>query len=183
MNAQRRVALLLSLTLAAVPLAACGGSNGAAEPDPEPAATEQPAEEQGGTEQTGIANPFVDCETAYDAAQLAGFDVNFPESVQGYSERTYQAVEGQMAQCFYSDGEQRVLVRKAVDDGSGDISGDYGEYASKTTVTVGDVEVTEKGDGDLVYVAIWAKGGYLFAIDADAGLSATEIETLVHATM
>ena len=70
MNAQRRVALLLSLTLAAVPLAACGGSNGAAEPDPEPAATEQPAEEQGGTEQTGIANP---------ATQIILFQGDFPD--------------------------------------------------------------------------------------------------------
>ena len=177
MNAQRRIALLLALALAAVPLAACGGSKEAEPAEPEPAATEQ---EQ---PQTGVANPFVDCETAYDAAQLAGFDVNFPESVQGYSERAYRAIEGQMAQCFYIEGEQRVLVRKAVDDGSGDISGDYGEYSDVATVTVGDVEVTEKGDGELVYVAIWSKGGYLFAIDADAGLSATEIESLVHATM
>ena len=70
MNARTRLTLLLSATLAIVPLAACGSSG---------SGTAGQSQEQ----QTGMANPFVDCETAADAAQLAGFDVTFPESVPG----------------------------------------------------------------------------------------------------
>ena len=176
MNARRRIALLLSLALAAVPLAACGGSQGTAEEGDDPSEAT-----------AGMPNPFVDCDSAYAASELAGFDVTFPESVPGHTMRRYQAIEGEMAQCFYFeddvDDADRVLIRKAADDGSGDISGDYNEYKKTTTVTVGDVKVTEKGDGKTVDVAIWSKDGYLFAIDAqEAGLTAAEIEALVAAT-
>ena len=80
------------------------------------------------------------------------------------------------------EGEQRVLIRKATDDGSGDISGDYTEYPSVVSVSVGDVEVTEKGDGTLVFATIWERDGYLFAIDSDAGLEPAVVEGLVAAT-
>lgn len=173
MNAQRRIALMLSMTLIALSLAACGGAK--------EAATDAPEAEAAG--QAQIANPFVDCDSAYDASQLAGFDVTFPESVPGYSERAYQAIEGQMVQCFYSEGEQRVLIRKAVDDGTGDVSGDYNEYSNVDTLQINDLSVEERGDGSLVYVAVWTKDGYAFAIDADAGLEASVIEELVAATM
>lgn len=170
-NRNQIVALSLVLALASPMIVACGGS--------------QASEQEGGgqaEQQTGVPNPFVDCSSAYEAAQLAGFEVNFPESVPGYSQRLYQAIEGQMAQCFYSEGEQSVLIRKAVDDGSGDISGDYNEYDEVSTVNVEGVEVTEKGTGGLVYCAIWGQDGYLFAIDADAGLESDVIESLVAAT-
>lgn len=169
----RWMALALAATLAMSPLVACGGS-GSGE-----AATSETEE----AETTNVANPFVDCESAYEASQLAGFEVTFPESVPGYSERSYQAIEGELVQCIYSEGESRVLVRKGLDDGSGDISGDYNEYGETSKVTVGDVEVTERGDGATVSVAIWTRGEYAFAIDADEGLELEVIEQLVAATL
>ena len=171
-NRNQIVALSLVLALASPALVACGGGQ----------AAEQEGSGQSEQQQAGVPNPFVDCTSAYEAAQLAGFEVTFPESVPGYSQRLYQAIEGQMAQCFYSEGEQRVLVRKAVDDGSGDISGDYNEYDEVSKADVEGTEVTEKGTGGLVYCAIWSKDGYLFAIDADAGLESDVIESLVAAT-
>lgn len=169
----RWMALALAATLAVGSLVACGGS-GSGE-----AATGETEE----AETTNVANPFVDCESAYEASQVAGFEVTFPESVPGYSERFYQAIEGELVQCFYSEGESRVLIRKAVDDGTGDISGDYGTYAKTSKVTVGDVEVTERGDGSTVSVAIWTRGEHAFAIDADEGLDPEVIEQLVAATL
>ena len=170
----RRVFLqLMAAVVPVVSLAACGGS-------PEENAGDEPQAEP----QANMINPFVDCESAYDAAQLAGFDVTFPESVPGYPNRLYQAIEGEMAQCFYyRDDEVRVLVRKGLDDGSGDISGDYGEDDQVKTVTVGDLKVTEKGTNDLVYATIWTVDEYAFAIDADEGLAADVVEELVAATL
>lgn len=174
MNSKIRwTALALAAILAAGSLTACGGS-GSGE-----AATNE-AEE---SETMNVSNPFVDCESAYDASQLAGFEVTFPESVPGYSERFYQAIEGELVQCFYSEGESKVLIRKAIDDGSGDISGDYNEYGETTKVTVGDVEVTVRGDGGTVSVAIWTRGEYAFAIDADEGLDSSVVEQLVAETL
>lgn len=169
----RWMAFALAATLAVSSLVACGGS-GSGE-----AATGEKEE----AETTNVANPFVDCESAYEASQIAGLEVTFPESVPGYSERFYQAIEGELVQCFYSEGESKVLIRKAVDDGSGDISGDYNEYGKTSKVSVGDVEVTERGDDGLVYVAIWTRGEYAFAIDADEGLAPEVIEQLVAETL
>ena len=171
-NRNQILALSLVLAFAAPTLVACGGSQAA-----EPEASGQ-AEQQ-----TGVANPFVDCTSASEVAQLAGFDVTFPESVPGYPERHYQAIEEQMAQCLYFfEDDKGALVRKAVDDGSGDISGDYGEYDEVSTTKIEGADVTQKGTGGLVYCAIWSRDGYLFAIDATYGLEPDVMEGLVAET-
>lgn len=168
----RLVSLSLVLALAAPALVACGNSG-----------TSESAGGKQEEQQSQIANPFVDCSSASEAAELAGFEVTFPEAVPGYSHRAYQAVEGQMVQCIYSEGDQKVLVRKAVDDGSEDISGDYNEYSQVTEAVVRGITVMEKGENDLVHVATWSLDGYLFAIDADAGLDAATVEEIVIAMM
>lgn len=168
----RRAFLGLMAAALTMPLAACGQKEETVE-----------SEQETTEATTDIANPFVDCASASEAAELAGFEVSFPESVPGYETRQYQAIEGEMAQCFYyHNNDTSVLIRKAIDDGSGDVSGDYNEYPSETGVLVGPVEVIERGDGELVHVAIWSREGYLFAIDADEGLAAGVIEELVAAT-
>ena len=45
-------------------------------------------------DQVQIPNPFVDCETMEEAGKLAGFSLTAPESIDGYSDRIIQAVEG-----------------------------------------------------------------------------------------
>ncbi|MBP3892771.1 MAG: hypothetical protein J6D34_01880 [Atopobiaceae bacterium] len=186
MNTRTRLVLMLTMALAVAPLAACGSStsesNDQSQQQPveekAPEAEEASAEAEG---QTGMANPFVDCSSASEAAQIAGFGVTFPEAVPGYSERVYQAVEGEMIQCFYRQGDVSVLIRKA--KGSDDVSGDYNEYPQVKTTTVRDAEVTEKGKDDLVYVATWTRDGFSYAIDADEGLSAEVIEGLAGSTV
>jgi len=160
------VSLMLGTLTMPVALTACGSSSD------EPAASES---------QTQIANPFVDCESASEAAQLAGFEVTFPESVPGCSERLYQAVEGEMVQCIYSSGDTEVLIRKGM--GTDDISGDYTDYGEVNTVDVAGTEVTEKGEDGLVFAATWVRDGFAFAIDANEGLDAETIGHLAQATL
>ena len=171
---------LLAGALMALPLAACGGK---ASQEEEPQQTQEASPQAEESEKsTGVANPFVDCSSAYDAAQVAGFEVTFPESVPGYATRMYQAVEDQLVQCFYGNegDDARVLIRKG--KGVENISGDYNEYAVTETVTIGDVTVEERGDGTLIHVATWSRDGYDYAIDADNGLDAATIEHLVNGT-
>lgn len=64
----------------------------------------------------------------------------------------------------------RASLRKGT--GSADISGDYTDYAKTETVTVGDITVTEKGDGENVFSAVWTKGDYSYAFFSTIGVSA-----------
>lgn len=152
-------ALLLTSLLA---LAACGGS-------------QEPEE----TETTNMGNPWVDCATLEEAADLAGFSIAVPDRIEGYPNTFIQAVENSMIQVYYSDTNpgdgDRVLIRKGV--GTEDISGDYGEYPEVETASIHGVDVTLKGEDGLVHTAIWTQGGYTYSISG--GLSREQIEELV----
>ena len=111
---------------------------------------------------TQIPNPFVDCDTLADAAALAGFDIIVPDSVDGYEERAITAMENDMIQVLYLHGDDQICIRKAV--GEEECSGDYNEYSEEETVTVGDREVTLRGNNGKVMVAVWTEGGYSYSI-------------------
>lgn len=111
---------------------------------------------------TQIPNPFVDCDTLADAAALAGFHIIVPDSVDGYEERAITAMENDMIQVLYLHGDDQVCIRKAV--GEEDCSGDYNAYSEEKTVTVGDRELTLRGNNGKAMVAVWTEGGYSYSI-------------------
>ena len=153
--------LLLTAILA---LAACGGS-------------QEPEE----TETTNMGNPWVDCATLEEAADLAGFRMAVPDRIEGYPNTFIQAVENSMIQVFYcetdpGDGD-RVLIRKGV--GTEDISGDYGEYSEVEIAALHGVDVTLKGEEGLVYTETWTQDGYAYSVSADTGMSRDQAESLV----
>ena len=150
-------------------------------------------------DQVQIPNPFVDCETMEEAGKLAGFSLTAPESIDGYSDRIIQAVEGELVQVIFTrnqcielenqedsgatsqetaDFESHDLtIRKGT--GMDDISGDYNEYPEVETVTVGDKTVTLKEEGGLVHTAIWKADGYSYAVYAADGVSTDVMTALV----
>lgn len=109
-----------------------------------------------------IPNPFVDCDTLADAAALAGFDIIVPDSVDGYEERAITAMENDMIQVQYFHGDDEICIRKAT--GEEECSGDYNAYSEEKTVTVGDREITLRGNNGKVMVAVWTEGGYSYSI-------------------
>lgn len=111
---------------------------------------------------TQIPNPFTDCDTLADAAALAGFDIIVPDSVDGYEERAITAIESEMIQVLYIHGDDQVCIRKA--PGEEECSGDYNAYSEEKTVTVGDKEVTLRGNNGKVMVAVWTEDGYSYSI-------------------
>ena len=125
-----------------------------------------------------IANPFVDCATVAEAEKLAGVTFRVPEKVDGYSARSFQAIENSMIQAVYTEGDDSLLIRKGAD--ADDVSGDYTTYSQVKTVAAGSRSVTLKGENGLVNVAVWTEGGHAFAVDAqDKGMTESAMLALV----
>lgn len=130
-----------------------------------------------------IPNPWVDCGTLEEAAELAGFDIAVPDRIDGYPNTYIQAVKDEMIQVFYSDQDMNaedrktVLIRKG--KGSEDISGDYNEYARQQEQEMHGVAVTLKGEGDTIFNAVWTQDGFAYSVSADEGLTLDQVDSLV----
>lgn len=137
--------------------------------------TEIATEAQSESDALDMKNPFTDCETMEAAEELAGFTMECP-TFDDMADQEYQAIKGQLIQVFNrglgggKDGY--ILVRKGIiteemsaEDGVIDISGDYNDYSVKKTLTIGEAEVTVKGNEEDSYsVAIWNDGEYAYSI-------------------
>lgn len=134
-----------------------------------------------GGEEVQIPSPFVDCDTMDEAATIAGFTIMLPERMpEGYTQKLIQAVENDMVQVSYENGEKKILIRKA--KGSEDISGDYNEYKDNSTMTVGNLEVSTRGNDGKINTATWVDGEYTYAITTnlgETGLDENTIEDIV----
>lgn len=175
-NVTKKVTLMILCAATMLSMAACGDKEektiGAENAGQTVAESEEKIPAEGATttttediligDNTQIPNPFVDCETLADAAALAGFDIIVPDSVDGYEERAITAMENDMIQVLYLHGDDQVCIRKAV--GEEECSGDYNAYFEEKTVTVGDKEVTLRGNNGKVMVAVWSEGGYSYSI-------------------
>lgn len=155
--------LVLALMLA---LAACG------------AAATLPADEDNMQE---IPNPWLTVSSMEDAETFLGYSMTAPETVAGLSRvaiRTLADSGNKILEVSYGGSRDKASLRKAPATAE-DISGDYTEYAKTETVTLGDIAVTEKGDGENVFSAVWTKGEYSYAFFSTVGVSADSLAELI----
>lgn len=128
-----------------------------------------------------LPNPFREWSTLEQATAAAGFDLTVPESIDGYPDRILRTLvtEGEeMIEVIYEQGEEKeIRIRKAT--GSGDISGDYNDYAQSEQVTIDGAEVTQKGNDGKVSLATWTKDGYTFSVSVSDGISAEALAALI----
>ena len=124
-----------------------------------------------------IPSPFTDCATLADAAKVTGFPMSAPETLEGCPQRVIQTMGDEMIQVIYQNGNSSVTVRK--EEGSGDISGGYNQYAQSGTVEVNGSTVTMRGENSLVMVAIWEHSGYTYAVTSGAGMSTAAMTALI----
>ncbi len=177
MKMRNRIAALLLCVSIGATLAACGNeakSIGAS-------SSVQNASEAAVSEQTQIANPWVDAENQDDAQQQAGFTIQLPSSLPAeYGAPSFRVMPGEMLEADYAgDGDANICVRKAT--GTDDPSGDYNQYSGSQQVTVGNVEVTMKGNDGGVSLAVWQNGSNAYSIgiyDA-AGITVEEMTQMV----
>lgn len=158
----------------------------AAETESTAAATSAVAEEN-----TGLANPWSDVESAEEAAKGAGIDSFVIAEDPGLDlgelfERTYRCMDG-IAEARLEYPASALTVRKGTIAEEGDISGDYTEYANTWTQDVNGIEVTCFGnrEGDAAK-SIWTVDNMYFSIvaeglggDQDFGLNAERLTAMV----
>lgn len=127
-----------------------------------------------------IPDPFVDHATLEEAARAAGFELTAPDTVSGSDGRVFRTIENDLLEVIYRRGEDETArVRKV--PGSQDVSGDYNVYPQTGTVSVDGREVTMRGSGDKVSLAVWTDSGYSYAVSAAEGISRSDMTALVSA--
>lgn len=128
-----------------------------------------------------ISNPFIDCKTLEEAANLTGFTLNAPKVINEYELDNISVMDYNMIEVIYRNGESRLSIRKAF--GSEDISGDWNEYEEIKTIEVKDVQVTTRGANGSVGSAIWTDEKFTYSIFANSAINSEEVTSIVQMIM
>ena len=128
-----------------------------------------------------IPNPWNDYTSVKDAEDAAGFSITLPKKISGYKKEAIQAIDGEILQVFYKNGDKEILIRKATAEQGKDISGDYNTYdvTQKVSVKGKKGKVTVKGTQEKKYLAIWSDGTYSYSVSTSAGMSKKALIKLV----
>ena len=171
MNMKKMISLLLC-AMCLFSLAACSSKAPVSEGSVE-------NEMEGSMEDLQIANPFVNYDSIDEAAEVTGFDFLVPASMDGYTDRNVQVVDGKMIQVTFLDESGNMLIlRKAA--GSEDISGDYIIYADTKTVTLPNgAEAELRGDETSFQGAVWTADGFTYAVSSDLPMEEAAMVDLI----
>lgn len=121
----------------------------------------------------GCPNPFTEYETLKEAEKEAKFTLNLPQSIADYSNPVYRLnKESGLLEVIFENGDESITFRKA--SGSGDISGDYNDYAQVETVN----GVTLKGENGKFSLAVWSNDGYTYAVGVQEAMSQSDMLAL-----
>lgn len=131
-------------------------------------------------ESVGIANPFEDYATAEEAAAALGYDTELPEAIGSSDNVLYRVMNGVLLEVIYYEGETEIArIRKA--EGAEDISGVNTLFTSEEEQEVEGRQVTFKGDGEKIQLAIWVEGAYTYSVYAEKGLELDAFTTAIAA--
>lgn len=126
-----------------------------------------------------IANPMKEYGSAEELSDAVGFTVReigeLPFTVK---ETLYFTYYDTLAEIRYTGDDQEVYFRKSQGEDE-DNSGVYNTYSQTTTITVGDTEITCKGESDAYELAIWKKDGYSYSISLQTGISLEELQAMI----
>ena len=126
-----------------------------------------------------IANPMKEYGSAEELSDAVGFTVReiveLPFTVK---ETLYFTYDDTLAEIRYTGDDQEVYFRKSQGEDE-DNSGVYNTYSQTTTITVGDTEITCKGESDAYELAIWKKDGYSYSISLQTGISLEELQAMI----
>ena len=124
--------------------------------------------------QTQIPNPFTEYETIDEALKAVNFNALYPANApEGYEVSDIFVMSGEMLQIVYKNADNEIMYR--TQKGTEDISGDCNVYENVQTVKISGTDVTLKGDGEKISVAVWNNEN-AYSISSSYG---TDKETII----
>lgn len=122
-----------------------------------------------------IANPYEECNTLAEAADITGFTLDIPEELNGCRIAEIIVWDGTMIEANYSDN---TMIRKGKSKEE-DISGDYNDYDETQDVTINEIQVSISGNDNQCYKAIWNTDDYCYAISTPVGFTLEDMTELI----
>ena len=120
-----------------------------------------------GQAQQGV---WVDLNSYAEAYAVSYFDMEFPEKpLPAYPNDHYRAFKRMFMEVYYTDdaGSEGVRFTKGYTCNGAEVYDTDGMTFRSTVIeTVGDVDVTERGDGEKIAMATWYVGDYSYGIQA-----------------
>ena len=120
----------------------------------------------------------VEYKSAAELSKASGIEiadlVNLPFKA---TETVYQDYETGLVEITYSNSAESLSYR--VSKGDEDNSGDYNEYGNVSEKEIGGTAVTLKGEGDLIFCALYKRGGYSYSITSTGGLTIEQLEKMI----
>lgn len=129
-----------------------------------------------------VENGIVECTSAEELSEKVGFPVydlkkeTLPfktDAVEYYSYWDY------LAEIEYigGSGDYAVYRKQA---GSEDPSGDYNEYSVENMISLKDIKIMLKGDGELYNLAVWTYEDYSYSMYLSAGISEDKFRDILN---
>lgn len=126
----------------------------------------------------GMPNPIIEQVSLEALSEKVGFAVVVPEALGEFERKQFFSID-MLAQVIYQRGEQELCWRMSAET-NGDNSGDYNEYETVTTETIGEVAVTFKGNANEINLALWTLNGYEYSVGIrEAGVSMEEMRAIL----
>ena len=120
----------------------------------------------------------VEYKNAKDLSEASGIKIddlnNIPFEV---TETIYQDYKCNLVEIAYSNETNSLYYR--VSKGNEDNSGDYNDYSNVYQQDINGVNVTLKGDNDLIFCVLCENGGYSYSIVSTNGLTVSQIEKMI----
>lgn len=115
------------------------------------------------------AQTWTDVKSVPEGKAIAGFELSFPESPEGYEKTELRVYTKQAFEVIYSndDGEEGLRVDKAIVCGKDVYEGLYNDqnaYDNQNTVKVNGKKYKEKGNDGLISTIQWKEGDYSYGI-------------------
>ena len=125
-----------------------------------------------------VVSGVVECSSIDKLSAIVGFEVYQAQILPFNVEQTqYVSYWKKLAQIMYS-GEGNTLAFR-MSAGSEDNSGDPGEYSNKQNISIGNIVVILKGQGEMYKLAIWQTKGYSYSLNISNGISQEEMVKIV----
>lgn len=121
-----------------------------------------------------LEEPWVYCrDDMTEAVEIAGFSLNIPP----LSNFTVAVIPGEVIQVTYPRDEfdSIVVCKSPYIPEEGDIHDDNSEYPETSVITVREVDVSVRRDGDAIYMAAFTAADGIYSVSCTAGMTETEV--------